>query len=277
MGGQIVSDRFHVSKLNVREAKPFGESEADKALIEQLRFGKIIGPFKARPEGNGYGVYVGRRRFLAKRAVGVKVFIVGQDCIIENISEDDAREASLIENLQVLREEMDPITRARSVADIIDLNMVGLRAVSRKLGIPPSTLSEWTKVLALTPSLQQAVAKGDIKYTDALILARMSLGELEQEELAEILKTQGIDAFQRQVQKLIEGKTRRGAPKGKYVVLRTTFDRISEADMQMYEKLNDLAKAKNMKIDAYCKWVLGQHVKTIYFQKSSSLGEEGTR
>lgn len=267
MGAQVLADRFHVSKLNVREAKPFGESEADTALIDQLRRGKIIGPFKARPEQNGYGVYVGRRRFLAKKAVGVKFFIVGQDCIIENISDDDAREASLIENLQVLREEMDPITRARSVADIIDLNMAGLRAVSRKLGIPPSTLSEWTKVLALTPSLQEALSKGELQYTDALILARMDLAELKQEELAEILETQGIDAFQRQVQKLIKGKSRRGAPKGKYVVLRTTFDKISKSDMQMYEELNDLAEAKNMKIDEYCKWVLAEHVKTAYFQK----------
>ena len=52
----------------------FGESDEDRALIENLRKGTIVHPFKARPEGNGYGVYVGRRRFLAKKAIGTKHF-----------------------------------------------------------------------------------------------------------------------------------------------------------------------------------------------------------
>jgi ParB-like chromosome segregation protein Spo0J len=102
-GHQIPVGKFHVSKLNVRGDQVFGESEADKALIEQLQRGKIIGPFKAKPEGDGYGVYVGRRRFLAKKAVGVNFFVVGQDCMIENVSDDEEREAALIENLEILR------------------------------------------------------------------------------------------------------------------------------------------------------------------------------
>lgn len=75
-------ERFHVSELNVRAGRSFGESEEDRALVDQLRRGKIIGPFKAKPEGDGYGVYVERRRFLAKKAVGVNFFVVGQDCMI---------------------------------------------------------------------------------------------------------------------------------------------------------------------------------------------------
>jgi len=46
------------------------EREEDRALIDQLRRGRIIEPFKARPEG--YGVVVGRRPFLAKKDVGAK-------------------------------------------------------------------------------------------------------------------------------------------------------------------------------------------------------------
>lgn len=259
-GTQIPADSFEVSKMNVREGQPFGESEADKALIEQLRRGKIIGPFKARPEGNRYGVYVGRRRFLAKKDVGTKFFVVGQDCIIDNVSEDEAREASLIENLEILRQGMDPITRARRVADVIDYSMIGLRGVARKLGLPPSTLSEWTKVLELTPKMQVAVARGLLQYTDALSLARMKLGELQQDELAEILENQGLDTFQRELAKLTKQRIKRGAPKGKYVVLRATFHKASKLDVQVYEKLVELAKARRMKIDEYCKWVLEDHV-----------------
>jgi hypothetical protein len=31
-----------------------------------------------------------------------------------------------------------------------------------------------------------------------------------------------------------------------------------------YEKLNELAEAKNMKIGEYCKWILTEHAKTMY-------------
>jgi len=37
-------------------------------LTANLRGDKVISPFKARSEGDGYGVVVGRRRFLARKA-----------------------------------------------------------------------------------------------------------------------------------------------------------------------------------------------------------------
>ena len=108
--GELLSvEKFHVSELTVRAGRPFGESGEDRVLIDQLRQGKIIGPFKARPERDGYGVVVGRRRFLATKEAGAEFFVVGSDCLIEEMTDEEAREASLIENLSILRKDMDPI------------------------------------------------------------------------------------------------------------------------------------------------------------------------
>lgn len=103
LGNSIPVEEFHVSPLNVRFGKPFGGSEEDQLLIANLRKGKIIGPFKARPEEDSYGVVVGRRRFLAKKEAGARQFVVGVDCLIEEMTDDEAREMSLIENLEALR------------------------------------------------------------------------------------------------------------------------------------------------------------------------------
>lgn len=260
-GTRIPSERFHVSKLNIRVDEPFGESEEDKLLIENLRRGKTVQPFKAKPESGGYGVYVGRRRFLAKMAVDTKAFVVGQDVLIDNMSDEQAREDSLIENLTILRQEMNPLLRARKMQDLIDSNMAGLRAVARKLGIGASTLSEWTKILELTPPMQKAVEKGQIFYKDALTLAKLKPGEVQEEHLAEVLETVGRDAYMAEVQKLETGLGKRGAPAGKYVVLRITLERAHEMDI--YDKLSRLASAKSMQLDGYVKWVLTEHIKSL--------------
>jgi len=260
-GARIPAERFHVSKLNVRVDEPFGESEEDKLLIENLRRGKTVQPFKARPEGKDFGVYVGRRRFLAKTAVDTKAFVVGQDVLIDNQTDEQAREDSLIENLTILRQEMNPLLRARKMQDLIDSNMAGLRAVARKLGIGASTLSEWTKILELTSPMQKAVEKGQIFYKDALTLAKLKPGEVQEERLAKVLDEAGRDAYMAEVQKLETGLGKRGAPIGKYLVLRVTFERAH--DMEVYDKLSRLASAKNMEPIDYVKWVLTEHIKSL--------------
>ena len=260
-GDRIPAERFHVSKLNVRAKAPFGDSERDKLLIENLRRGNIVEPFLARPEGNGFGVYVGKRRFQAKEVIGTKAFVVGQDWLPRNISDDQAREESLIDNLDVLREEMNPLVRARAVQDIIDFNMIGLRAVARKLGLAPSTLSEWTKILELTPPMQEAVSKGLVYYKDALTVAKMKVGEVQEEKLAKSAETGGRDAFIATLDTLQTGHEKRGIPKDKYMVVRAMFEKAHEAGI--YSKLEQLAKAKNMEIGEYSKQVLMEHVKSL--------------
>jgi ParB family chromosome partitioning protein len=260
---RILTPKFHVSPLNVRAGEPFGETKEDKRLIAQLRRGRIVGPFKARPEGDGYGVFVGRRRFLAKKEGGAKYFVVGVDCLIEDVCDKDAKEASLIENLEILRKEMNPITRAKTLNEVISFSAAGLRGTARRLGISASTLCEWLKVLELSPRMQEALAKDLLFYTDALRIARMKLGTDLQDKLAEMLETEGPVAFKRELARLSKGGSKKGFSRGVYTILRITFDKRYKPDAELCEKITELSKAENMKLDEYCKWVLTEHVKSV--------------
>jgi len=264
MGDRIPVGKFRVSPLNVRAEEPFGEAEEDERLIAQLRRGKIVGPFKVRKEGDSYGVFVGRRRFLAKKEGGTKYFVVGTDCLIEEASDEAAREASLIENLEILRKKMNPITRAKILNEVISFSTSGLRSTARRLGISASTLSEWLKVLELGPKMQKALKKDLLLYTDALMIARMELGIDLQDKLAEVAEIEGPDALKKEVLRISKGKKKRGIPKGVYITMRTTFDKRYKPDVELYEKLTKLAEAKNMKLDEYCKWVLIEHANPVY-------------
>jgi ParB family chromosome partitioning protein len=263
IGDRIPVEKLHVSALNVRAEEPFGEAEEDKQLIANLRRGKIIGPFKARPEGDGYGVIVGRRRFLAKKEAGAKYFVVGTDCLIEEMTDEEAREASLIENLDILRKTMNPITRAERLAEIIEFSPLGLRETARRLGISASTLSEWLKILELSPRMQEVVAKGLLGYTDALMVARMKLDEALQNELAEVVETKGVEAFKRELMRISEGKMKRGIPKAVYEVNRVVWDKRNRKEMSYYETLTKAAERKGMKVPEFIKDFLIRHIDEI--------------
>jgi len=262
-GDKIPVGKFHVSELNVRASEPFGDSEEDQQLVANLRRGRIIGPFKARPEGDGYGVVVGRRRFLAKKQLGTTHFTVGVDCLIENMTDEVAREASFVENLEVLRKNMDPVTRANKLSAIVMDHALGVRGAAAKLGLKASTLSEWLKPLALSPKMQEATAKQKIFFTDALHLAKMGLGKERQDELAEVLESEGYDGFKAALTRLEEKRLKRGIPKGKYFIERLTFDTVYRPDMELHEHIKKLAEAQKMDIPEYImKVVLPEHTKT---------------
>lgn len=267
IGDKISADKFHVSKYNVRFGQPFGTSDEDKSLIEQLRRGKIIHPFKARSEDSGYGVYAGRRKFLSKKQLGAKTFEVGKDCLIENISEEEAREESLVENLSILQKSMDPITRAEGLNAVMSFGGGGLRTTAARLGIAPSTLSEYLKVLELSPAMQAVVRKGLIPFRgkgmcSALGIAKLGLGLDAQDMLADLVRNEGRKALAKELDRRMAGIKKRGIPKDTYKIIRLTFDNRWKDAVKVYQKLDELAKAEGVKLDEYVKQVLSNHVKS---------------
>jgi ParB family chromosome partitioning protein len=261
-GEKIPAESFHVSEMNVRSKEPFGESKEDKVLINNLRQGKIVQPFIARPEGDKYGVFIGRRRFLAKKHLGTKNFVVGVDCLIQEIEDKGARENSLIENLNILHKDMDPILRAKKLKDLISLDTGGIRGTARRLGIAASTLSDWLRVLELTPKMQKAISDNMIYFSDAVQVNRMKLSKDQQDKLAKVAE-EGIDVFKKELSRIMSGKTKKGLPKGVYFVLRANFDKRSEIDLANYEKLKSLADSKGMKFDECAKWIITEYLNSI--------------
>jgi ParB/RepB/Spo0J family partition protein len=259
----IPVDQIHISKMNVRYGIPFGESEEDKALTESVRKGKIVQPFKMRPEGNGFGVYVGGRRFQAKKLAGTQKFVERQDMTINQVDDDQAREESIVENLELFRKNMDPWTRAKGLQQIIDLG-VGLsqRTIAKALGIPHSTFTEYISILQLHGNWDRLIREGKLDFYNSLKLVKLKLGELQEEELAKVLDVEGLDAYYAALAKITGGKVeRRGVPRGKYVVIRTTLEKRSKDDMKLFEGLEKLAKARNQQVNEYAKDVLREHVK----------------
>ena len=263
VGDKIPVERFWVSKMNMRADEPFGESEEDKAMIMHFRHTSVVQPFKARLEGDGYGVVIGRRRFLALKETGLKELTVGVHVWVEEMTDDEAMDASLKENLEEFHKEPDPITRAKAINAYLSRLPTGLRGLARAWGMSHSTLSEYLKILELNPAMQKVVQKDVVSFRDGLATARLGLGGELQTKLAETAETQGIDAFKGDLAKIMEGKGKRGLPAGVYIVVRSIFDKRSRDDLRYYEALEKLAKEKSMEVSDYVKKIVVDHIKSV--------------
>lgn len=268
-GDRVPAERFHVSEMNVRARRPFGETEKDKNLIESVRQNGFVDPMLARPEGGGFGVYAGARKYHSAMIIGYKAFVIGQDVLIRNVTDEQARLQSLIENLDpAYREEMNPIERADAIMDTIRTDVIGERAIAKRLGVAPSTLSQWVKVGELAPPMREVVAKGQIYFKDALNLARMNVGEIQQEKLAKAAETGGRDGYMATLEAIQAGHEKRGLPAGVYNAVKFMFDMNVVEEKGQYDNIEQQAKVRNMEKGEYSKLVMTNKKAALEHAKS---------
>jgi len=269
-GDRMPVERFHISKLNVRANRPFGESEKDKSLLENVRRNGIVEPMLARPEGNGFGIYAGERKYHSAMIIGYKAFVIGEDALIRNVTDEQARLQSLIEDLDALREELNPIERANAIMDVIRTDMIGERAVAKRLGVAPSTLSQWIKILDLTPPMRDAVAKGQIYFKDALNLAKAKVGEIQEKKLAEAAETGGRDGYMATLEAVQAGHEKRGLPAGMYNAVKMMFNMSHKDEESQYKNIEQQAQVRNMETGEYSKQVMTNKKALLEYAKSLS-------
>lgn len=269
-GDVVPAVKFHVSKCNVRFEEPFGEDDEDQRLVRQISLTKkLVEPFKARVEKDGFGVYAGGRRFRGAVEAGFVSFTVGKDVLITEVSDEDAVDESIIENIGFLRKSMDPIKRAKRINERVSSLPGGLTSYGRRIGVAKQTLSEWLKVLELSEGMQKAVTKDLLFFTDAVKVTRMDIEPEAQDKLAEVLETEGMEKFQKELQSYSEKKLKRGIPAGKYLVIRVVLDKFYDPDMKLDKILRKLAEARHEKRDEAVKWALqnpeeyAQQIKTF--------------
>ena len=268
VGDKIPIGKFHISETNMRIGEPFPQDEQDEMLIANVRVRKnkkhrLAEPIQTRPEGDGYGVVAGKRKFQSLEIVGVKEIIVGYDCFVSEMTDEEAMDLSWSENSELLRKWPDPIQRAQFLSKRHARSGLTLRKFADLDGGEASTYSEWLKVLELSPKMQDALSKGDINFTDALAVARLKLGEEKEDELATVAENEGKEAFKKELVRIPTGQMKRGLRPGIYTVIRIMIDARYKPDMELDKEITKRAEAKNMKKDEYVKWFLRENIKPI--------------
>jgi hypothetical protein len=109
--------------------------------------------------------------------------------------------------------------------------------------------------------MQSVLKRGIISFRDALAVARLGLEEPEQNRFAAIAGSEGLEAFKKELARLMAGRGKRGIPAGVYAVVRSIFDKRSEEDARVFEGLRSLAQQSGMEVSEYAKRIIVEHVK----------------
>ncbi len=181
-----------ISDSNTRKELNFGE--VDSSIVDLSRSIEkqgLLSPITVfeKPEGR-YGTIAGQRRTIACRKLGWSTISA---VVRFGVDESDAKALSLVENVH--RADMNPHDKAVAFKALLD-RLGDIQKVSDETGIGSATVKKYLKLLSLAPELQQKLADGDAKHTEAM----MRLSQRFEDSKKQVEVWDSIDGFTQDVQ-----------------------------------------------------------------------------
>jgi ParB family chromosome partitioning protein len=183
----------------------------DEAAIEELadsiRAQGIIQPLVVAPEGDGYAIVAGERRWRAARRAGLESVPV----VVREVADDrELLELALVENLQ--RSDLNAIEEAEAYAALQEKFGLSQEEVAARVGKARTTVTNSLRLLRLPEEVLELVREGQLTAGQA----RPLLGLADHEEqilLADRAVREGLSA--RDLERLAAGPQEGQKPKKK--------------------------------------------------------------
>jgi len=200
-GGSAV-ERKGVVMLGIEEIQPdrgqprrYFDEQHILELAESIRAKGVLQPLLVRREGEGYALVAGERRWRAAQRAGLREL----PCIIRDVSEPEAFELALIENIQ--REDLNAIEEAEAYQRLIEYHGLTQEELAQRVGKDRSTVANALRLLRLPESIKQAMSSGALTMGHARAL--LALGdETDLRRAAEKVITEALSV--RQVEQLVQ-------------------------------------------------------------------------
>lgn len=160
--------------------KDFSEEPLNELAASIAEHG-VIQPITVRPCATGeYKIVAGERRWRAARMAGLTEIPV----IIKDVTESEAMELALIENLQ--REDLDPIEEAFGYKQLMERCGLTQEQVAKRLGKSRSTVANSLRLLNLPKRALEWLQTGHLTTGHAKAILGLS-SEEQQEKAAEMV------------------------------------------------------------------------------------------
>jgi ParB family chromosome partitioning protein len=160
------------------------DPEKLQELVQTIREKGVLSPILVRSHGEGYQLISGERRWRAAKMAGLKEI----PAILREVSDQEALELSLIENIQ--REDLSPLEEARAYQALMELHNTTQEELAKRLGKDRSTLANALRLLKLPKPAQEALDKGQITPGHARCI--LSVKNEQQETLLRAILARGL-------------------------------------------------------------------------------------
>jgi ParB family transcriptional regulator, chromosome partitioning protein len=168
--------------------------ESLQELADSIKEQGIVQPLIVRPQGDGYEIIAGERRWRAAQMAGLTEVPV----IVRQADDRAVLEMALIENLQ--RENLNAIEEAQGYAQLIGQFQLTQEQAALKVGKSRAVVANALRLLKLTPPLQTFVRDGRLSVGHAKVILGLALPE-EQELAAERVLKKSLNV--RQTEELV--------------------------------------------------------------------------
>lgn len=133
-----------------------------KELSESIRTHGLIQPIVVRPTREGrYVLILGERRLRAVQHLEKPTI----SAIVKRVSEQQAAEMTVIENLQ--REDLMCMEQARAFANLSEMFNLTQEEIGKRVGVSRETVANYLRLLRLPYEVQTILERGDLTYSHA--------------------------------------------------------------------------------------------------------------
>lgn len=158
----VAIDKIDESPFNPRKT----EGPIDE-LVKSIRRHGVLQSVLLRPVGKRLQLVVGHRRFRAGKRAGLKQL----PAEVREISDAEAREIQLVENLQ--REDVHPMEEAEGYAALQTEHGLTEAQIADRISKSESWVRGRLSYLELPEAARKAFYRGDLTPTTALLIARL--------------------------------------------------------------------------------------------------------
>ena len=156
------TEQIRTSRVQPRTALSEAALEELKASIKRQG---VIEPLIVRPIAHGtYELVAGERRLRAAQGIGIKEV----PSIIKTLSDQEALELSLVENIQ--REDLNPIEEAKGYSRLLDEFGYTQEDIAAAVGKDRATIANMLRLLTLPEEIRQGLGSGAITMGHAKAL-----------------------------------------------------------------------------------------------------------
>lgn len=158
--GEDSEQILHVNPKDIRPNPYQPRQIFDDAAIEELAASMVehgvIQPLIVRRDGASYQLVAGERRLRAALKAGLDQIPV----VVKSLSDREAMEVSLVENLQ--REDLGPIEEAEAYKRLSEEFGLTQEQIAQRVGKSRSDVANTLRLLRLEPEVKQLINEGKI-------------------------------------------------------------------------------------------------------------------